>query len=119
KILMAGPITGIGVVIMHYSGMAAINVSGRISHDRTFFIASVVIAVVAATAALFCGMYLDGWKWQSGAAIIMAIAICSMHFTGMAGVRVTLTDGGRNSVPGIDPIMLILPILGVATIGII
>lgn len=119
KILMAGPITGIGVVIMHYSGMAAINVSGRISHEQSYFIASVVIAVVAATAALFCGMYLDGWRWQSGAAIIMAIAICSMHFTGMAGVRVELADGGRNTVTGIDPIMLILPILGVATIGII
>jgi NO-binding membrane sensor protein with MHYT domain len=119
KILMAGPLTGIGVVIMHYSGMAAINVSGHISHERTYFIASVVIAVVAATAALFCGMYLDGWRWHSAAAVIMAIAICSMHYTGMAGVRVTLYDGGRNSVTGIDPIMLILPILGVATIGII
>jgi NO-binding membrane sensor protein with MHYT domain len=119
KILMAGPITGIGVVIMHYSGMAAINVSGHIAHDRTYFIASVVIAVVAATAALFCGMYLDGWKWQTAAGIIMAIAVCSMHYTGMAGVRVTVYDQGRNTVNGIDPIMLILPILGVATIGII
>jgi hypothetical protein len=34
-------------------------------------------------------------------------------------VRVQLTNGGRDSVSGIDPIMLILPILGVATIGII
>jgi NO-binding membrane sensor protein with MHYT domain len=119
KILMAGPITGIGVVIMHYSGMAAINVSGHISHDQTYFIASVAIAVVAATAALFCGMYLDGWRWQASAGVIMAIAVCSMHYTGMAGVRVTVYDQGRNSVEGIDPIMLILPILGVATIGII
>lgn len=119
KILIAGPITGIGVVIMHYSGMAAINVSGHIAHDRTYFIASVAIAVVAATAALFCGMYLDGWRWQSAAAVIMAIAISSMHYTGMAGVRVTVYDRGRVPVEGIDPIMLILPILGVATIGII
>ncbi|HEX2145588.1 MAG TPA: MHYT domain-containing protein [Glycomyces sp.] len=119
KILIAGPITGIGVVIMHYSGMAAINVSGHISHDENYFIASVVIAVVAATAALFCGMFLDGWRWQSAAGVIMAIAVCSMHYTGMAGVRVTLYNEGRDSVEGIDPIMLILPILGVATIGII
>jgi NO-binding membrane sensor protein with MHYT domain len=119
KILMAGPITGIGVVIMHYSGMAAINISGEITHDRTYYIASVVIAVVAATAALFCGMYLDGWRWQTAAAVIMAIAVCSMHYTGMAGVRVRIIDEGRQSVEGIDPIMLILPILGVATIGII
>jgi NO-binding membrane sensor protein with MHYT domain len=119
KILIAGPLTGLGVVIMHYSGMAAINVSGHITHDRTYFIASVVIAVVAATAALFCGMYLDGWKWHTAAAVVMAIAVCSMHYTGMAGVRVTLYNRGRDTVEGIDPIMLILPILGVATLGII
>lgn len=119
KILIAGPLTGIGVVIMHYSGMAAINVSGHITHERSYFIASVAVAVVAATAALFCGMYLDGWRWQTAAAVIMGIAVCSMHYTGMAGVRVTVYDEGRNAVSGIDPIMLILPILGVATIGII
>ncbi|GAB3648530.1 MHYT domain-containing protein [Glycomyces tarimensis] len=119
KILMAGPLTGLGVVSMHYSGMAAINISGEISHDRNYFWASVVIAVVAATAALACGMYLDGWKWQTAAAVVMATAISGMHYTGMAGVRVTVYDQGRNTVSGIDPIMLILPILGVATVGII
>lgn len=119
KILMAGPITGLGVVFMHYSGMAAINISGDITHDSTYFWASVAIAVVAATVALFCGMYLDGWRWQTSAAVVMAFAICGMHYTGMAGVRVTLFDRGRNAVEGINPIMLILPILGVATIGII
>ncbi|MFB9659252.1 MHYT domain-containing protein [Glycomyces mayteni] len=119
KILIAGPLTGLGVVVMHYSGMAAINVSGHITHDQTYFVASVVIAVVAATAALFCGMYLEGWKWHTAAAVVMAIAVCGMHYTGMAGVRVTLYNEGRDTVEGIDPIMLILPILGVATIGII
>ncbi|GAB3230052.1 MHYT domain-containing protein [Glycomyces halotolerans] len=119
KILMAGPITGLGVVFMHYSGMAAINISGEIGHDRTYFWASVVIAVVAATAALACGMYLDGWRWQSAAAVVMASAVSGMHYTGMAGIRVTLFNEGRDNVEGIDPIMLILPILGVATVGII
>lgn len=119
KILIAGPLTGLGVVVMHYTGMAAVNVSGHISHDQTYFVASVVIAVVAATAALFCGMYLDGWRWQTAAAVVMAIAVCGMHYTGMAGVRVVLYNEGRDTVTGIDPIMLILPILGVATIGII
>ncbi len=119
KILMAGPLTGLGVVSMHYTGMAAINISGEISQDRTYFWVSVVIAVVAATAALACGMYLDGWKWQTAAAVVMASAISGMHFTGMAGMRVKLIDQGRNAVEGIDPIMLTLPILAVATVGII
>ncbi|MCH7232499.1 hypothetical protein L0U85_16795 [Glycomyces sp. L485] len=119
KILMAGPLTGLGVVFMHYSGMAAINISGEITYDRTYFWASVVIAVVAATAALACGMYLDGWRWHTAAALVMASAISGMHYTGMAGVQVTVFDEGRNAVTGIDPIMLMLPILGVATVGII
>ncbi|WP_198587229.1 MHYT domain-containing protein [Glycomyces xiaoerkulensis] len=119
KILMAGPLTGLGVVFMHYSGMAAINISGEIAHERGYFWASVVIAVVAATAALACGMYLDGWRWHSAASVVMAAAISGMHYTGMAGVQVTLFDQGRGAVDGIDPIMLILPILGVATVVII
>ena len=119
KVFMAGPITGLGVVFMHYSGMAAISISGEITHESTYFIASVVIAVVAATVALFCGMYLDGWRWHVSAAVVMGFAICGMHYTGMAGVRVSLRDNGRGAVEGIDPIMLTLPILGVATLGII
>jgi NO-binding membrane sensor protein with MHYT domain len=119
KILIAGPITGLGVVFMHYSGMEAINISGEITHERTYFWAAVAIAVVAATVALACGMYLDGWKWHTAAAVVMGLAISGMHYTGMAGVRVELVNDGRNAVEGIDPIMLILPILGVATVCII
>ncbi len=119
KILIAGPLTGFGVVSMHYAGMAAINISGEITHDRAYFWASVAIAVVAGTAALACGMYLDGWRWQTSAAVVMAAAISSMHYTGMAGTRVTLVNRGRDPVEGIDPIMLTLPILGVATVCII
>ncbi|QSB05734.1 MHYT domain-containing protein [Natronoglycomyces albus] len=119
KVLIGGPLAGLGVVFMHYSGMAAVNISGTITHDSTYFWASVAIAVVAATVALGFGTWLDNRYAQIGAAALMAVAISSMHYTGMAGIQVTLHNDGRNPVSGIHPIMLILPIMVVATLVII
>src|SRR5215475_1533979 len=53
KVLLGGPLTGVGVAAMHYTGMDAMRVHGDVHYDRTRVIASVVIAAVAATAALF------------------------------------------------------------------
>ncbi|MFC4333926.1 MHYT domain-containing protein [Salininema proteolyticum] len=119
RVLVAGPPTGAGVVLMHYMGMHAINISGMIHHDRTFVIASIAIALVAATVALFFALWLKGRAAHITGALIMAVAISAMHYTGMAGVQVTVYDEGRQQVEGIDPIMLTIPILVVATILII
>ena len=47
-------------------------------------------------------------------AAVMGVAVCGMHYTGMAALRVDLVPGGTE-VPGIDPILLILPIVVVTT----
>ncbi|WP_025272943.1 MHYT domain-containing protein [Haloglycomyces albus] len=119
RVLIAGPPTGAGVVLMHYMGMHAINISGVLHHDHSFVIASIVIALIAATVALFFALWLKGWVGQIVGAFIMAIAISAVHYTGMAGVRVTVHDQGRQQVDGIDPIMLTIPILILATLLII
>src|SRR5690349_10329194 len=53
KIIVGGFFTGIGVAGMHYLGTAALRVNGDIQHDQSLVIASIVIAVVAATVALW------------------------------------------------------------------
>ena len=119
KVFLGGPLTGLGVVSMHYSGMAAVNISGTITHDSTYFWASIVIAVVAATVALSFGTWLTNRIWQMVAAALMAVAISGMHYTGMAGAEVTIHNDGMDPVSGIHPVMLVLPILVVATFIII
>ena len=50
--------------------------------------ASLVIAVVAATAALWFTLQVRGRWAPVGAALIMGLAVSGMHYTGMAALRV-------------------------------
>ncbi|GIG65558.1 MHYT domain-containing protein [Phytomonospora endophytica] len=119
KVLIGGPLTGLGVVAMHYTGMGALRINGTIEYDPLLFAASVAIAVVAATVALAFAVWIEGRKPILLASLIMAIAVCGMHYTGMSSVTVTLRTQGAKPVPGVDPILLLIPIMVLATIALI
>lgn len=87
---IAGLVMGLAVTLMHYSGMAAIRIQGTITHDPAFVAGSVVIGVVAATAALWLAGVAERLVVRVGAALVMGCAVVSLHYTGMAGVRVTV-----------------------------
>jgi NO-binding membrane sensor protein with MHYT domain len=87
NLLLAGLIMGIGVASMHYSGMMAMEVQGRMSYRPTLFAASVVIAVVACTTALWAALRLRGLWHTVGASLIMGTAVSGMHFAGMAAMQ--------------------------------
>lgn len=110
KVMLSGLFTGIGVLSMHYTGMAAMYVSGDISYQPTLVAASAVIAIVAATAALWFTVSVRGWLPVTGAAAIMAVAVCGMHYTGMAAMRVELDETPIGGVTGIRPLLMIVPI---------
>lgn len=93
-LLLAGAFTGIGVASMHYSGMAAMRMPSRMSYNPELFAVSIVIAIVAATAALWAALYLKGTKTTLGAALIMGVAVSGMHYTGMAAMRVYPASSG-------------------------
>src|SRR5215831_19717620 len=52
-LVLAGTFMGLGVATMHYTGMAAVRLTGRMTFSPTLFILSVIIAVVACTVALW------------------------------------------------------------------
>jgi len=87
KLLMAGVLTGLGVALMHYTGMAAMIMPATIDYDPTLFYASLGIAVVAAAVALWLAFNLRGNLQRFGSAIVMGIAVCGMHYTGMYAVK--------------------------------
>lgn len=99
-LLLAGLITGLGVASMHYIGMAAMRMPGKIRYDHALVGASVVISVAAATVALWLAFNLRG-NWQRvGSALVMAAAVCGMHYTGMAAVKMTFQNDGVLFNPG-------------------
>ncbi|MFQ6330545.1 MHYT domain-containing protein [Nocardia sp. CWNU-33] len=86
-LLGGGTVTGLGVGTMHYSGMYAMNSDAIIDYDMRIVALSIVIAVVAATAALWFTLHVRGLFATGGAALIMGVAVCGMHYTGMAAMR--------------------------------
>jgi NO-binding membrane sensor protein with MHYT domain len=89
KLLIAGVLTGLGVALMHYTGMAAMIMPATIHYDPTLYYASLVIAVVAAAVALWLAFNLRGNLQRFGSALVMGVAVCGMHYTGMYAVIMT------------------------------
>ncbi len=110
KTMIAGVLTGSGVLAMHYTGMQAMHVSGDIHYRISLVAASAVIAIVAATAALWFTVSVRGWAPITGAAVLMAVAVCGMHYTGMAAMWVELAPVGQVGVTGMRPLLMIVPI---------
>ncbi|MEV0147859.1 MULTISPECIES: MHYT domain-containing protein [unclassified Nonomuraea] len=114
-LLGGGLLTGLGVASMHYLGMYAMNMSAHVSYDRTIVAASVVIAVVAATAALWFTMRVRSPVWIAGAALVMGVAVSGMHYTGMYALMVTV-DPEPGVVSGADALDFLVPLMTVISL---
>lgn len=100
SLLLGGVITGIGVAVMHYLGMAAMRMPGRITYNLGLLILSVAIAIVAATAALWAAVRLRGIWTTLIASLIMGVAVSGMHYTGMAAMHMYRASGPAGMVMG-------------------
>ncbi|GGK38655.1 MHYT domain-containing signal sensor [Pilimelia terevasa] len=118
RILCGGLFTGFGVLGMHYTGMAGLRLAGTMEFDLPLVAASALIAVVAATAALWFTTIVKGWGPILAAATTMAVAVCGMHYTGMAAIRVHLAHDPA-PVDGINPFSLLVPITLLAAAALI
>ncbi|MEV8631779.1 MHYT domain-containing protein [Streptosporangium sp. NPDC051023] len=118
-LLLSGTVTGLGVAGMHYLGVFAMNMSATVHYDTTLIVLSVVIAIAASTVALWFSLRASGVLAMGGAALIMAVAVCGMHYVGMFAMevrpRVSLTpvDGAR----GLDFMLPILAVVSLLTLG--
>jgi NO-binding membrane sensor protein with MHYT domain len=115
RLLAGGLVVGIGVATMHYLGMAAMVMPDSMSYDPPLFVLSVVIAIVAGTAALWIGTWVRGIRATFGASLVMGAAVSGMHYTGMAAMRVYAD--GMPGMPGAGSESFLLPlVLGISVI---
>jgi len=89
SLVLGGAIAGLGVASMHYLGMYAMKIPATVSYDTTLVIVSIIIAIVAAIASLWLAFNLRGMLQRFGSAIIMGVAVCGMHYTGMYAATMT------------------------------
>jgi NO-binding membrane sensor protein with MHYT domain len=99
RLVTAGSLLGLSVVVMHYLGMFGLKINGYIRWDYGIVVLSAVIAVVAATAALWLAFNSNSLEKRLLAAVAMGVAVCAMHYTGMYAAEFICTTENRNAIP--------------------
>ncbi|WP_281863642.1 bifunctional diguanylate cyclase/phosphodiesterase [Planomicrobium okeanokoites] len=108
SLLIGAFFIGTGIILMHYIGMEAMQMSADITYDPLLWALSAVIAFVTSLAALrllFQLRNLSGFHWRKiGSAVLMGFAVAGMHYTGMAAATFVPAEGhvhgGASSVNG-------------------
>jgi NO-binding membrane sensor protein with MHYT domain len=116
RLVLSGIFMGVGIVTMHYTGMAAMRGDAELSYDRVFVVLSVIVAIGAATAALWLAFRTAGLGQKLAAAAVMGLAVSGMHYTGMRAAIFT-AHGPVNEAQGIaslDQTNLALAVAGIA-----
>ncbi|MEU6136594.1 MHYT domain-containing protein [Nocardioides sp. NPDC047086] len=113
--IVGGLVTGAGVCAMHYTGMYAMDMSAKMVWKPGVVVASVVIALVASALALFFAFNVTTLLIRVGAAVIMGIGVCVMHYTGMLALEIhSSPDDKLGHVSGADPVYLAMPIFAIS-----
>jgi NO-binding membrane sensor protein with MHYT domain len=113
RTLLGGAITGLGIAVMHYTGMSAVHLGGVIIYDARRVGLSVLLAVVASTILLWFSLAIRGASGTVIAAMIAAAAVVTVHYTAMSAVHVQL-DEMASPVEGMSPAFLLAPIFVIA-----
>jgi len=116
RLALGGTIAGTGIAAMHYTGMAAMAIPATLTYEPVFFTLSVLIAIAAATGALWLSFNLKNFWHRIYAAFIMAMAITGMHYTGMAAVHMQMDSAVPAVTGGLDRSLLALVITATSTL---
>ena len=112
RFILAGTVVGFGIAAMHYVGMAALLFPGTVAYRPGLWTLSVLIAIAAAIVALWLSMTLQATWQRAVAALVMATAICGMHYTGMQSTEF-LVDMQVSTPAGIAAGPLAVAVAGV------
>ena len=84
--LAGGVLAGLGVGAMHYTGMSAYVTEGVLTWDLTLVASSLALGIGLAVAAMFVADSGDKRGRLLAATLLLTLAICGLHFTGMGAI---------------------------------
>jgi len=101
QLVLGGVLVGAGIGVMHYLGMAAMEMSLLLRYDLPMFCVSILVAVILAILSLWISFGLEQFgntNLSKNSKIlisscVMGAAISGMHYTGMAAARFVLPPG--------------------------
>lgn len=87
-VALGGVVIGSAIGTMHYVGMGALSIPGRLAWDPTLVAASLLCGLVIACLALLAFHLRSGLTAILSAAGLLTLAICSLHFTAMGAATI-------------------------------
>ncbi|EDY82131.1 Bacterial signalling N terminal domain repeat protein [Verrucomicrobiia bacterium DG1235] len=130
RLIAGGVLMGSGIGLMHYSGMAGMQLNAMMYYDPIIFASSIGVAVVLSIASLYTTYYLKRFSEsrplisRSIGAIIMGLAVGTMHYTGMAATHYLDLCTTPVEISGLKPSVLValvsiasLVIIGLTTLA--
>src|SRR5262245_22902015 len=85
---LGGAIVGGGIASMHYTGMWALELPGRVTWQAGLVLVSIALGMLFGMAALALAASRDGMRAVGTAAVLLTLAIVSHHFTAMGAVEI-------------------------------
>jgi methyl-accepting chemotaxis protein len=85
---LGGAIVGGGIAVMHYTGMWAVELPGRVTWWAGLVFVSILLGMLFGMAALSVAAHRSGMRSVAVAAVLLTLAIVSHHFTAMGAVEI-------------------------------
>ena len=119
--IAASVLAGLGICVMHYMGMYAMQFSADMEMDLRIMAASMGIAVTAAAAALWLAFHTTSLARQTISAAVMALAVCAMHYVGMHAATMVCTAPVATkglTLSETDLVMVVFSVIGMVLVSI-
>src|SRR5580658_942553 len=95
--LRGGALLGLSVGVTHFVGMAGLRVPADLHWDFRFVLAALAVGGALSMTALRVVSEGASWRHRLAGAALLALAICALHFTGMAAL--TLVPDSAVAIP--------------------
>jgi diguanylate cyclase (GGDEF)-like protein/PAS domain S-box-containing protein len=114
RLLLCGLLLGLGMSAMHFIGMSAMVLNAKMVYIKSFFMLSIMVAVILATMSLkikfeasLHNRYQFFNKQQGISSVIMGFAVSGMHYTAMYAVAFIPTETTNYLETEIDASVLV------------
>lgn len=111
--IAGGAVIGLAIAAMHFTGMAALVVGGKIHWDLPHVTASLIVGIALTSVAMLAHRQPDRTRALWSATALLILGICGLHFTAMAAVTIEPDPTIVVQSSGIDRMLLAV---GIASI---
>ncbi len=123
--ITGGAVVGLGVSLLHYLGMEAVELSGRFHYDPMLVTASLVLSSLFGATGMLVATRSRQLSWRVAGAGLLVLMTVSLHFTGMSAITLELDgtiaagDGMSRGVLAIAVIVATLTVLSIAVASVL